>query len=177
MLINFRYSTTLPDMVLTNAEKQKRYRDKIKADPTRERIDAENERLRWHERKKAGKVQTINQMTPREQRSQRKKWRQNYQNCKFRKEEEKKLRAQEENVCQHTPPTSPNAQLDDAQPAEGAEPMAPPACNSSRQKKKVGKLWEGIAQLHTERSSVLKWCWRWKRRRQKNTGSKHSEQK
>ena len=139
MLINFRYSTTLPDMVLTNAEKQKRYRDKIKADPTRERIDAENERLRWHERKKAGKVQTINQMTPREQRSQRKKWRQNYQNCKFRKEEEKKLRAQEENVCQHTPPTSPNAQLDDAQPAEGAEPMAPPACNSSRQKKKGRK--------------------------------------
>ena len=72
------------DMVLTHAEKQKRYRQRLNADPERKKIAAEKERERWHRRKELGKVKLIGQMTEREQRYQRRKWRENYRNYKLK---------------------------------------------------------------------------------------------
>ncbi|KAI0215687.1 hypothetical protein LSAT2_032258, partial [Lamellibrachia satsuma] len=100
----------LHDMALLNAEKQRCYRDQINTNPAKQEKTADKERLQWHERKRSGKVETINQMTNREQRKERKKWRENYQRYLLKKEEKKELKDQEENMLRNTPPTSPTAE-------------------------------------------------------------------
>lgn len=55
---------------LTNAEKQRRYREKIKTDAAR------NEEFKEKEKARNAKRRKISQMTPREQRIQRRKWKQ-----------------------------------------------------------------------------------------------------
>lgn len=60
-------------MALTGAEKQRRHRQKLKEN----NYDAAKaaERARWHRRKQEGKIKTILNLTPREQRTKRKEWR------------------------------------------------------------------------------------------------------
>jgi len=59
---------------VSSKERQQRYRDKLKLDPDRYNASKEKERGRWIKRKELSKVKGINDMTPREQRSVRKKW-------------------------------------------------------------------------------------------------------
>ena len=61
-------------MPLTAAEKQRRYRQRLKEKDSE--AVKEKERQRWHRRKTAGKVKGINDLTPREQRSKRRQWQQ-----------------------------------------------------------------------------------------------------
>lgn len=59
-------------MPLSAAEKQRRYRQRLN-DKDSESAK-EKERKRWHSRREQGKVKTFRDMTPREQRAERKKW-------------------------------------------------------------------------------------------------------
>ena len=59
-------------MPLSAAEKQRRYREKLK-NLDREGMK-EKEHRRWHQRKAAGKIKVVSDMTPREQRLQRRMW-------------------------------------------------------------------------------------------------------
>ena len=97
-------------MALSNAEKQRLSRDRINANPAKRENAADKERLRWYERKRSGKVKTINQMTNREQRRERKKWRKNYKRYLLKQEGKKALKDQEEITLRNTPPTSPAAE-------------------------------------------------------------------
>jgi len=61
-------------MPLSAAEKQRRYRQRLKdkdSDAAREK-----ERRRWHQRKAAGKITAIGDLTERQQRAKRRYWRQ-----------------------------------------------------------------------------------------------------
>ena len=57
-------------MPMTDAEKQRRYRQKQKEKYSE--AAKENECKRWHHRKAMGKVQTFNDLTPREKRAKEK---------------------------------------------------------------------------------------------------------
>ena len=74
---------------LTGAERQRQFRQRLMnhdADAAREK-----ERLRWHRRRTAGKVKTINEMDPREQRSKRKQWKADNQRRAIEKKRETEL--------------------------------------------------------------------------------------
>ena len=59
-------------MALTNAEKQRRYRQRRDADPFRRAEHQAKCRARYQQDVAVGKLKHINDMTPREQRRQRK---------------------------------------------------------------------------------------------------------
>src|SRR5438034_9698234 len=59
-------------MPMTAAERQQRYKLRLKAQD--EEAAKEKERSRWHQRKPAGKIKLINDLTPRAQGSKRKYW-------------------------------------------------------------------------------------------------------
>jgi len=60
---------------LTAAERQRRRRAKIAADPVLQREFKANECARWRKRVQSHKVKLIADLTPREQRQQRRRWR------------------------------------------------------------------------------------------------------
>ena len=60
---------------MTNAEKQRRYRERMKSNEETRIAYLERERQRWNKRVADGKVKKIKDMSVREQRSQRRKWR------------------------------------------------------------------------------------------------------
>ena len=61
-------------MPLTAAEKQRRYRERQRSNPLRYDKYLRKEQKRWKERKASGKIKLILDMTPRDQRQQRRKW-------------------------------------------------------------------------------------------------------
>ena len=63
---------------LTAAERQRRRRAKIAADPRLQREHKAKECARWHQRVQSGKVHLIAELTSREQRHQRRRWRQQW---------------------------------------------------------------------------------------------------
>lgn len=95
---------------LTNTERQRIYRAKIKSDPTLHQEYLQRERDRWKIRKVSKKVKGIDDMSNREQRRQRRQWRR-YK----RKEKERKNTMH--TIVDLSPPTSP-----EAGPAENEEP-------------------------------------------------------
>ena len=58
-------------MPLSVAEKQRRYRERIKQDPERYNEYLSKEKKRWEDRKKTGKIKLISDMTKREKRHKR----------------------------------------------------------------------------------------------------------
>ena len=64
---------------LTAAERQRRRREKIAADPVALREFKAKECARWHQRVQSHKVKLIGDLTPREQRHQRRRWRRQWQ--------------------------------------------------------------------------------------------------
>jgi len=76
-------------MPLTAAEKQRRYRQKLKDKD--EVGEKEKERKRWAARQRAGKVKNIADLTPRQQRAKRKQWEINNERRRQEKLREKAL--------------------------------------------------------------------------------------
>ena len=64
----------LQDMPLSNAERQRRFREKAKNYPDLRELRKERERVRWHERKAAGKVKEVKDMTERDHRRRKRQW-------------------------------------------------------------------------------------------------------
>lgn len=58
----------------TSTERSKKYREKVKADPAKHAEYLAREKLRYASRKVSLKIKTIDQMSTREQRNQRKEW-------------------------------------------------------------------------------------------------------
>ena len=85
-------------MPLTQAEKQRRYRERLKNDPERREAYLKKERERWEDRKARGMVKTISEMSTLEQRHQRLSWRTFQAKCRDRKKMAKQV---------ITPPASP----------------------------------------------------------------------
>ncbi|KAL4005767.1 hypothetical protein ACER0C_005480 [Sarotherodon galilaeus] len=98
----------------TAAERQRKYRERLKADPERRERYLQSERERWRKNVEAGKKKTINELSKREQRKKRKMWRAAYHRSKERKEVLKNL---------STPPQSPD---------QGDHPEQPSQPRSSR---------------------------------------------
>lgn len=91
-----------------NNEKKKQLmrqlREKIKNNPLLYEEAKRKERERYHARKQAGKIKTINQLTSREQRKTRKDWRQHSKRCYDSKKRANEL----QNMLEaNTPPGSP----------------------------------------------------------------------
>lgn len=98
----------------TAAERQRKYRERLKADPERRERYLQSERERWRKNVEAGKKKAINELSEREQRKKRKMWRAAYHRSKERKEVLKNL---------STPPQSPD---------QGDHPEQPSQPRSSR---------------------------------------------
>lgn len=86
-------------MVLSAAEKQRRYRAKRDSDPERRAAYLQKERETWQRKKESGKVKSITEQTERTKRIIRKRWRLARRLCDKRKKDKKAL---------ITPPTSPD---------------------------------------------------------------------
>lgn len=87
-----------------NREKQRRHREKIRQNPDHYEKYKENERERNKKRKEMGQRQPIENQSTREQRIQRKKWRDNSRRYRMKK---KSLKHLQENTPPNTPPDSP----------------------------------------------------------------------
>lgn len=74
-------------MPLSAAEMQRRYRAKRDADPERRARYLQKEKEKWQRDKASGKKKGIANMTPREKRVQRKKWRERKREEKAKKNE------------------------------------------------------------------------------------------
>ena len=87
-------------MALSNAEIQRRYRERRDNDPVRRQQNRTKDVNRYHTAKDAGKIKSINQMSDRERRVQRRRWR------KTQKQKRKRIKdaASQLNL---TPPMSP----------------------------------------------------------------------
>lgn len=86
-------------MALTNAVKQRRYLERRDKDPSRREEHLKKQKEKYKNDLQVGKLKRISDMTPREQRKQRKEWRKIKQNQRKRKKKEE--------VKALTPPSSP----------------------------------------------------------------------
>ncbi|XP_045775471.1 uncharacterized protein LOC123874272 [Maniola jurtina] len=123
--------------------KKQKY-EQLKKDPAKYAKQKEKERLRYLKRKEKKKIKTIQDMTPRQQRVQRKKWR---ENSKKRTERVKRSKQIEQMLLDNTPPTS---DLEDDRPKQKeCDPLEGPS---------------SIAQNEQERNISCTDCVKWKRK-------------
>lgn len=92
------FAGTQQVMPLSNAERLRRYREKLKADPERYNEHKKKEKKRYHDNKVYGTVKLINEKTERSQRHQRRKWK------RYKRTQRQKLKDVEKRL---TPPASP----------------------------------------------------------------------
>ncbi len=83
----------------TAAERQRQYLASLNADPEKREKYLEKERQRWRKNLEAGKKKEINELSERQQRLKRRKWRAAYKRSKERREALRNLT---------TPPQSPD---------------------------------------------------------------------
>lgn len=77
-------------LIQARLHKRKIYQE-IKNDPEKYQIQKEKERLRYLKRKEEKKIKSVADMTPREQRLQRKRWKLNSKRCLENKKKNKKI--------------------------------------------------------------------------------------
>ncbi|CAG2232244.1 unnamed protein product [Mytilus edulis] len=119
-------------MPLTNAEKQRRYREKRDSDPNRRAEFLAICKSKYQSDIGVGKRKRIIEMTPREQRKQRKEW---------RKIKSKQRKRKKSNHTILTPPSSPQPALE----------QIPPEHHSTRRKKRLmAKCYRDNDQLRLE---------------------------
>ncbi len=142
-------------MVLTPAEKQRRYREKRNADPERRLTYLLKERESWHKRKRL-----VSDLGEREKRYKRKQWRKT-------KAEQRAAKQPLSGLC--TPPSTPDGQE-----------IGPPQTGPSRQylqgkrtrKTNTKRLAKRLNKLQTELQQKLTWRFkkRWQREVIRNRG-------
>ena len=64
----------LPKCTSSDAERQRKGLQRIKADPVKHELYLKKQREKYRERKERGVLKTIDQLSAREQRQQRKRW-------------------------------------------------------------------------------------------------------
>ncbi len=84
-------------MPLSAAERQRRRRQRIRDDPARELAEREKDRKRWHQRKAAGSVKLVGDLSERDVRIRRRYWR----------EDKRKKQVEKQRQNANTPPTTP----------------------------------------------------------------------
>ncbi|XP_052227670.1 uncharacterized protein LOC127842276 [Dreissena polymorpha] len=93
------------DMGMSNAERQKRWRERRDEDPDKRQRFLQKCKERYQREKQSGKRKPVTLMTEREKRSARKQWRE-----KKRKDREREREAKRALQNIHTPPSSPEQQ-------------------------------------------------------------------
>ncbi|CAH1993737.1 unnamed protein product [Acanthoscelides obtectus] len=96
-------------------ESMRKLREAIKSDPVRYEEAKKKERERYHARKAAGKIKGIADMSEREKRTIRRKWKDRSKRCYERKKTQEKLNRF---LAEETPPSSPCRQPVQEIPAE-----------------------------------------------------------
>ncbi|XP_064614530.1 uncharacterized protein LOC135478188 [Liolophura sinensis] len=124
---------------MTSAEKQRAYRNRINADPEKREAAKEKERLRWKARREKKKVKYVADMTKREVRATRRKWRIAYHKRRAEKDHLAWLEKQEAAVLTGTPPTSPPHNLPQQEPQRQPEPQPGTSANPTSSQKKRGR--------------------------------------
>ena len=72
-------------MPLSNAERKRRFRDRLRNDPDRREQFQEKDRQRWHDRKILGKVKGVKDITDSEHRRKIKMWKESQHRCRVKK--------------------------------------------------------------------------------------------
>ncbi|KAK7918767.1 hypothetical protein WMY93_010051 [Mugilogobius chulae] len=120
------------------AERQRRYRARRNADTEKRQKYLESERQRWQRNKELGKKKLINDLSDREKRQQRKKWRENNRKRKEAKAKMKNL---------DTPPLTPDiVQEQKAKRVESAQRSSDGPCTQYKQKGNVFLFCTQLAQ-------------------------------
>jgi len=88
---------------LSVAEKQRRYRERRDADPTKRQAYLEKERSAWRQKRASGKVKSIGEVSERTQRKVRKQWREAQRRCRQKESNQ--------STTKLTPPSTPDAEL------------------------------------------------------------------
>lgn len=140
-------------MALTNAEKQRRYREKRDSDPQRRSRYKEKKRLRYIQDVAVGKRKNVDQLSSRDQRQQRRTWRTNQKLCRKRKKDNQNLL---------TPPDSPIL-VQPYQQSSGAKRREKSIAKCYRDKIKLQE------QLRKERKKKMMYMKRWLREKEKST--------
>lgn len=97
------------EMSLSGAEIAKRYRERRDADPDRRRKYLEKERDKWNKDKETGKKKGINELSEREKRAKRKKWKEAKMLARARVRASALLQSE-------TPPNSPETPENEPEP-------------------------------------------------------------
>ena len=129
-------------MPLSAAERQRRRRQRIRDDPARELAEREKDRKRWHQRKAAGSVKLVGELSERDVRIRRRYWR----------EDKRKKQVEKQRQNANTTPTTPPICLPRRRNARRN--------NQRRIKLKMAKLQE---RLNEERRKSEMYRKRWRR--------------
>ncbi|XP_054288719.1 uncharacterized protein LOC129004253 [Macrosteles quadrilineatus] len=124
-------------------EKKRKQREKIRSDADLYAKYLENERIQNKKRKETGKIKSINEMSKREQRVQRKKWRENSMRYAQRK---KKREREEEFMRENSPPPetilSPNSSVSSANKISGRKKVRRDRSKVVRELEKTKKMYK-----------------------------------
>lgn len=124
------------DMALSAAERQRRFRANRDADPERRQRYLQKQKKRYQEDKLEKRVKPVKEMTPREHRAIKKKWRKNQA---IKRQRDKLLR-------QNTPPSTT-----ESSPSE--QWNSPPQPGPSQQRMKTGALARRVRALRRKREN------------------------
>ncbi|CAH0407069.1 unnamed protein product [Chilo suppressalis] len=141
--------------------KKEKY-EELKKDPIKYAEQKEKERLRYLKRKEQNKIKNIKDLTPRQQRLQRKKWRENAKKYTEKKKRNKQI---EQMLIENSPPTSDSEEVNarnehpqtqDLDPLEGSsekkENLEAACTDCIQYKRKLRRL----RYLHVKKLGILK---------------------
>ena len=153
IIIEFYQLQTRARMPLTAAEKQRRYRERLKSDPEKYAAHLREERNRWKKRKDMGLTRTISNVSNREARQMRKHWR-----TAKAEDRKRKRKALDTAMNELTPPNSPELALPVAGPSSSKQTRA--RKNRRKLKNKIASLTD---ELLKEQKRAAKYKMRWSR--------------
>ncbi|KAL4009294.1 hypothetical protein ACER0C_003146 [Sarotherodon galilaeus] len=148
------------------AERQRKYRERLKADPERRERYLQSECERWRKNVEAGKKKAINELSKREQRKKRKMWRAAYHRSKERKDVLKNL---------STPPQSPDQRDHPEQPSQ-PRPSRQRLVARKKYRTEKNKLKRQIAELQEKLEKERKSKEKYKKRCQRSKNFSDSPQ-
>lgn len=133
-------------MALTAKERARRWRERQKNDPEKHQRYLENEKERYRSRKNSGKLKCISELTERQKRSVRKRWRKNQ---KQKREKDKDIANL---ITVNTPPDSPGNEdiyLVDGRRSSGRKKVRRDRAKAYREVKKLKvKLQKKEKEIH-----------------------------
>lgn len=140
-------------MALTAKERARRWRERQKNDPEKHQRYLENEKERYRSRKNSGKLKCISELTERQKRSVRKRWRKNQ---KQKREKDKDIANL---ITVNTPPDSPGNEdiyLVDGRRSSGRKKVRRDRAKAYREVKKLKvKLQKKEKEIHKYKKTTV----------------------